>query len=184
MRLLNDTGGYGTISVALHWISAAVIVGMFCLGYWMVDLDYYSSWYNRAPDIHKSVGILFVGVFTLRAALRLVSPAPAPAAGARPWEIVLSRAVHRLFYILIACLVCAGYLISTADGRAISVFGWFDVPATITSIPEQEDVAGEIHWYLALGIVTLAGLHAAAALKHHFVDRDATLARMLGRRQD
>ena len=75
----------------------------------------------------------------------------------------------------------SGYLISTADGRAISVFGWFEVPATITSIPKQEDVAGLVHQYLAWGLVIFSGVHALAALKHHFIDRDATLNRMLGR---
>ena len=184
MRLLNDRRSYGAAAIALHWLSAAVIAGMFGLGYWMVDLDYYSAWYNRAPDIHKSVGILFIFVYLVRVVLRLATPAPAPARDPGGWDAIASRVVHRLFYVLIACLVCAGYLISTADGRPVSVFGWFEVPATITSIPDQEDRAGEIHWYLALTIVILAGLHAAAALKHHFVDRDETLSRMLGRRQE
>jgi len=182
-RLLNTGNAYGAVPIAIHWLSVAVILGMFCLGFWMVDLDYYSSWYRRAPDIHKSVGILFAGVFVMRLILRLASPTPTPVAGTRSWEATVSRAVHRFFYALIACHLCAGYLISTADGRSISVFGWFEVPATITSIPEQEDIAGEIHWYLALGILTIAGLHALAALKHHFIDRDATLSRMLGRKR-
>lgn len=183
-RLLNTRNAYGAAPIAIHWLSVAVISGMFCLGYWMVGLDYYNSWYRRAPDIHKSVGILFAGVFVARLLLRLVSPTPAPVARTRDWEARASSIVHRLFYVLIGCQVCAGYLISTADGRPISVFGWFEVPATITSIPEQEDLAGEIHWYLALTILTLAGLHALAALKHHFIDRDATLSRMLGRTRE
>lgn len=183
-RLLNTATSYGLLAILIHWLSAAVIVAMFCLGFWMVDLDYYSSWYNRAPAIHKSVGILFALVFLLRLVVRLVSPRPQPVAGTSAWEAVASGTVHRLFYALLACLVTAGYLISTADGRPVSVFGWFEVPATITSIPDQEDIAGEIHWYLALGVVSLAALHALAALKHHFVDRDATLRRMLGRSQE
>lgn len=180
-RLLNTTTDYGAIAIAIHWLSAAVVVGMFCLGFWMVDLDYYSSWYKRAPEIHKSVGILFAGIFVLRTSLRAISPSPSPVAGTNGWEARASRIVHRLFYVLIACLLTAGYLISTADGRPVSVFGWFEVPATVTSIPDQEDLAGEIHWYLALSLITLAALHALAALKHHFIDRDATLLRMLGR---
>jgi len=64
------------------------------------------------------------------------------------------------------------------------VFGWLDIPATITGIPQQADLAGEVHWYLALGTLTLAGLHGLAALKHHFIDRDATLWRMLGRKHN
>lgn len=180
-RLLNTTTTYGSIAIAIHWLSAAVIVAMFCLGYWMVDLDYYSSWYQRAPDIHKSIGILFAMLFGARLLLRNFTPVPAPASGTGGWQIAASRWVHRVFYVLIACQIVAGYLISTADGRPISVFGWFEVPATITSIPEQEDRAGDLHWYLALTLITLAVLHALAALKHHFVDRDETLRRMLGR---
>ncbi len=78
-------------------------------------------------------------------------------------------------------VIVAGYLISTADGEPISVFGWFSVPATLSGLPDQADVAGEIHLYLAWALVVFAVLHALAALKHHFVDRDPTLKRMLGR---
>ena len=69
----------------------------------------------------------------------------------------------------------------TADGEPISVFGWFSVPATLSGLPDQADVAGEIHLYLAWALVVFAVLHAFAALKHHFIDRDPTLKRMLGR---
>ena len=82
---------------------------------------------------------------------------------------------------LLLAVIVAGYLISTADGEPISVFGWFSVPATLSGLPDQADVAGEIHLYLAWALVVFAVLHALAALKHHFVDRDPTLKRMLGR---
>jgi cytochrome b561 len=75
----------------------------------------------------------------------------------------------------------SGYLISTADGRPISVFGWFEVPALITGIPNQEDRAGDVHFYAAWALVILAALHALAAFKHHLIDRDDTLRRMFGR---
>ncbi|MFZ1872669.1 MAG: cytochrome b/b6 domain-containing protein, partial [Chania sp.] len=88
-----------------------------------------------------------------------------------------------LYTVLFAILI-SGYLISTADGQAISVFGWFDVPASLTGIPQQADTAGTIHLYLAWVVVVLSALHALAALKHHFIDRDVTLKRMLGRSAD
>jgi cytochrome b561 len=84
--------------------------------------------------------------------------------------------VCRLFAVMIA-----GYLISTADGVGIPVFGLFEVPALVSGLPDQADTAGVIHLYLAWALVIFAGLHALAALKHHFIDRDATL-RMLGRK--
>ncbi len=75
----------------------------------------------------------------------------------------------------------SGYLISTADGRPLEVFGLFEIPALISGIDGQEDRAGEIHLALAYSLMGLTGLHAVAALKHHFIDKDRTLLRILGR---
>lgn len=75
----------------------------------------------------------------------------------------------------------AGYLISTADGRAVDVLGLFGVPATIVGLPGQADIAVHLHLALAVALIMLAGIHALAALKHPFSDRVRTLVRMLGR---
>jgi cytochrome b561 len=88
---------------------------------------------------------------------------------------------HGLLFFGLFALMLAGYLISTADGRGISLFGWFEVPALFSAFSDQEDIAGAVHKYLAWGLVIFAGLHGLAALKHHFIDRDSTLKRMLGR---
>ena len=77
--------------------------------------------------------------------------------------------------------VISGYLISTADGRGISFFDLAEVPAIICGFETQEDLAGDIHVWATNFLVFLAGLHGLAALKHHFLDRDETLLRMLGR---
>ena len=73
----------------------------------------------------------------------------------------------------------SGYLISTAKGQGISVFDWFEVPALITDLPQQADRAGRIHYWLALALMGLITLHVSGALKHHFIDCDPTLTRML-----
>lgn len=103
-------------------------------------------------------------------------------AGVKRWEQRAASLAHGLLYVLLFAVMAAGYLISTADGRAIEVFGLFEVPATITGIEEQEDMAGEVHLVLAITLISLASGHALAALKHHFIDRDRTLKRMLGRK--
>ncbi|MFJ1199971.1 cytochrome b, partial [Yersinia enterocolitica] len=92
--------------------------------------------------------------------------------------------VHLFLYIVLFCIMFSGYLISTADGQPISVFGWFAVPATLTSLPDQADTAGTVHLYLAWAVVVLSLLHGLAAIKHHFIDGDITLKRMLGRSTD
>jgi cytochrome b561 len=89
---------------------------------------------------------------------------------------------HLFIYVDLFLVMTAGYLISTADGVGIPVFGLFEVPALVSGIEDQAELAGTVHLYLAWVLVIFAGLHGLAALKHHFIDRDATLVRMLGRK--
>lgn len=179
----NNQETYGWVAVGLHWLTAAVVAGLFALGLWMVDLGYYDPWYRKGPDLHKGIGILLLLAVLLRLLWRAISPPPDPETSHSTLEQRLSRAVHTLLYLLLLSVMAAGYLISTADGRPIDVFGLFTVPATLTGLPNQADLAGEIHLVLAVMLIILACLHALAALKHHFIDHDRTLLRMLGRRR-
>ncbi len=177
MRWCNSQNGYGLVSITLHWLVAIAVTGLFLLGLWMVELDYYHAWYQRAPDIHKSVGIILFGLMLVRVAWRYTNPRP-QAIG----SVVERRAavwVHRMLYVLLYLLMLSGYLISTADGRDIGVFGLFSVPASISGLQNQADIAGEIHEVLAFALIALTVLHALAAIKHHLVDRDQTLLRIL-----
>ena len=177
MMWRNTQDGYGLVSISLHWLVAAAVVGLFVLGLWMVDLGYYHPWYQSAPDIHKGVGVLLFGVMLARFVWRSSNPGPAAIGSARQRKV--AAWVHRTLYILMYMLMLSGYLISTADGRGINVFDLFSVPASLSGVENQEDIAGRVHESLAFALIALSALHALAALKHHFVDRDATLKRML-----
>ncbi|MCU9948139.1 cytochrome b [Pseudomonas solani] len=181
MQWRNTPTRFGLVSIVLHWGVALVVFSLFGLGLWMVGLDYYSGWYKTAPDIHKSIGILLFMVMLARVLWRFVSPPPPALPNHGQLTRLGSKLGHLALYLGLFAIMVSGYLISTADDRGIAVFGLFEVPATLTSIPDQEDVAGAIHEYLAWGLVIFAGVHALAALKHHFIDRDATLTRMFGR---
>ena len=85
------------------------------------------------------------------------------------------------FFFALFAIGISGYLISTADGKPISVFGWFDVPATLADAGAQADFAGALHFWLAWSVVVLSVMHGFMALKHHFIDKDDTLKRMLGK---
>jgi len=180
MNFKNSAAGYGLVAILLHWLVAVVVIGLFTLGLWMVDLTYYDSWYNRAPNIHRSIGILLFLVMLGRLLWRLLDIIPDDEPGIRFWQRRLAHAVHILLYLLPFAVMLSGYLISTADGRPIEVFGLFSVPALVSGIPNLEDMAGKVHWYLALSLISLAGIHTLAALKHHFIDRDRTLKKILG----
>ncbi|KJK19873.1 cytochrome b [Pseudomonas sp. NPDC087612] len=182
MQLRNSPSRYGFVSIVLHWGVALAVFGLFGLGLWMMGLDYYSPWRKDAPDLHKSIGLVLLGVMLLRVLWRFLSPPPPALPNHGKLTRLASKAGHGLLYLGLFAVMFAGYMISTADGVGIPVFGLFEVPALVSNLPDQADVAGEIHFYLAWGLVIFAGLHGLAALKHHFIDRDATLIRMLGRK--
>ena len=175
--LIRDTsGGWGLATRLMHWLMAVAIVALFALGWWMVRLDYMSPYYNIAPDIHRSVGMLLLFLLVFRFAWRLANAKPDDDE-LSPLEAKASAVVHWGFYPLLAALMVSGYLISTANGDGINVFGWFTVPAVIEG-KGQEDVAGRVHRILAYATMALVVVHTLAALKHHIVDRSRILSRM------
>ncbi len=179
-RWRNSKSGYGLIAIAAHWLTVAAILVLYPLGLYIVSLTYYDPAYRIVPHWHKSLGILLVIGVLLRLLWRLANRRPRDLPEHKPWERRLAHTVHGLLYALLLIVPVTGYLISTADGRPVSVFGWFEVPALITDlVRNQEDVAGVWHFWLATALVTLVGLHALGALKHHFIDRDSTLKRMI-----
>ncbi|NKB63053.1 MAG: cytochrome b [Gammaproteobacteria bacterium] len=176
----NSKTSFGWLAIVIHWLIALTVVGQFVLGLYMVSLNYYHPNYQILPYYHKSIGILFAMLLLFRIFWSLINKRPGSVPGVRVWEHWASVIVQWAMNLLLVVVVCMGYLISTATGDSISVFDWFEVPATITSIDHQEDWAGEMHYWFALSVMILAGLHGLAALKHHFLDKDQTLNRMIG----
>lgn len=105
MSFTNTPERYGVISAAFHWLSAIIVYGMFALGLWMVTLSYYDGWYHKAPELHKSIGILLMMGLVIRVLWRVISPPPGPLQsyspmtrlGAKGWtsRIVLIAVRHR-----------------------------------------------------------------------------------------
>ncbi len=181
MQWRNSPKRYGHLSVLLHWLIALALYGMFGLGLWMVTLGYYDGWYHKAPELHKSIGMVILLVMLVRVLWRFISPPPSALASYSRLIRVSAVTAHALLYLLIFAILASGYLISTADGKPVSVFGLFDVPATLSDFGAQADLAGTLHLWLAWSLVLLSALHGLAALKHHFIDKDDTLKRMLGK---
>lgn len=181
----NSENSYGLMAILCHWIAAVTVVGLFALGLWMTDLNYYSPWYQKGPDIHRSVGILLALLIVWRLAWRLLNPQPVHLPNHKSWERLLAKLTHLILYVLLFAMFISGYLITTAEGQAIKVFNWFEIPALVTGaemgISNLEDRAGDIHEVLAFTLIALAGVHAVAAIKHHVIDKDTTLVRMFGR---
>lgn len=179
MIIKNTNSKYGLISKLFHWLSALVIIGLYIMGKWMEDLDYYSQWYTDAPFWHKSIGIMLLSLTILRLGWKFSTLSPEPIKRHNKTIKKISHITHYLMYILLFVAMLSGYLISTADGRGIEVFNLFILPSIGELIPNQEDVAGEVHELATNGVILLAIIHIIGALKHHFFDKDETLIRML-----
>lgn len=176
-NLLNTPNRYGWGSILLHWSMALSIIGLYPLGLYIESLDYYDPAYRTVPMWHKSIGLLVLGLLLIRFIWRIANPPPLalpqPAA-----MLKLAKLIHGLLYLGLLITLLSGYLISTADGKPIEFFNWFKLPALPFAVEQQEDIAGEIHFYVATLLISIASLHALAALKHHFIDKDTTLKRM------
>ena len=163
-------------NVTASWPSPFLLFG---LGLYMTSLTYYDPLYRTLPALHKTIGVAMIILVVVRTAWRVISPPPPFVAPLSLWERRAARAVHTVLYLLPFALFASGYLIATADGRPLVAFGVELLPSIITG-EHLEDTAGAAHLALAITLMALVGLHAAAALKHHFHDHDRTLIRMLG----
>ena len=175
----NGSDHYGLVSIGFHWTIALAMLGLVALGAWMVGLTYYDPWYNRSLALHKAFGVLLLVLAAAKFGWRVADRPPGFGPEVKAWERNGARAMHWLLNAGIVLLPVTGYLISTSEGAGIDIFGLFDVPALFEISEGTRDLAVEIHFYLAYGILALVAVHAGAALKHHLVDRGSTLRRML-----
>ncbi len=179
MTIADTHKSYGIITIFLHWIMAVLIVGLFALGEYMVDLSYYDSWYNLALWWHDALGMIVFGLLIMRLVWILNNTSPMPLATYKKIEIKAAKYTHILFYFLLFIICISGYFISTAKGAHIEVFNWFNIPSIITLHESQADAAGDIHEIAVYILAALFVLHVVATFKHHFFDKDITLIRIL-----
>ncbi len=167
---------YSTVSLILHWLIAALVVTQVALiaGHEAVEGD------RTLLDLHKSVGLSILILTLVRLGWRIANPAlPLPASLPR-WQKLGARATHVLFYVLLIAMPLVGWAASSAAGRDIVWFGLFEWP--LLPIGGGRATAGslmDLHEVAAKGLYVLIALHVAGALKHHFVDRDNVLHRMI-----
>lgn len=169
---------FDLVARLLHWGMAVWLAVLVGLGFYAINLGYFDPLYHRSVYWHRSLGVLAWGLLLVRLAWRLRHPPPPWPETMPAWERRVATLTHRLFYLLMFLLPVSGYLMSSADGRAVSVFGWFELPSLLPVAKGRESWMGTVHLWLAVGFCALVLLHVAAALKHHFIERDGILRRM------
>lgn len=176
--LMDSRNGYGLISILIHWVSAVLILSLFGLGVYMVDLDFYDAWFHKGPELHVSLGLVAILLMLLRVIWRFANPTPVELSARRAQNLA-AKLVKLALYVFIFIALISGYLITTSAGEPASMFNLIKFPVLTELSSRNVDRAGALHKYLAWGIFLLVVLHASAALIHHFVMRDRTLVRML-----
>ena len=173
---------YSTVAIVLHWLLALVIVAMFGVGVYMTDLPF-SPLRLKLYNWHKWAGIIILALTVLRLLWRVTHRPPAlPRAisQAMPgWQMQAYHATHHVMYALFFAVPLAGWAYSSAAGFPIVLFGQIPLPDLLAANKELAELIKPLHELTALALMALAGLHIAAAFKHHLVDRDGLLSRML-----
>jgi cytochrome b561 len=169
---------YNRTAISLHWLVALGLAGTFALGFYMSDLPFspvklhYFSW-------HKWAGVTLFALILFRLVWRLAHGAPAAPAGLPAWQAAAAEWTHRVLYILMLSIPLSGWLMSSALGIQTVYFGLLPIPDLLAKNPDLGHILARLHGVLNFAMLALVFLHVSAAIKHHVIDRDEVLARML-----
>ena len=179
MQLRNTQDSYGLIPKALHWAVVVLVILAWILGT-------FDDAFPRGPGraaalfVHISAGLAVIGFVVMRLLWRIGDPPPRPEkTPLGPWMDRVGQLAHYALYALLIVVPMAGIVVQFARGNALPLFGLSEVPSPWPADRAFARSAKEVHEVLANALVILAGLHAAAALVHHWIFRDRTLIRML-----
>ena len=181
MNLPTGTPRYTATAMALHWLLAVAIVGAFGMGLYMSDLPL-SPTRLKLFNWHKWAGVTILALSALRLLWRLGHRPPAdlpmPA-----WQARAAHAVHGLLYLTFFAVPLSGWAYSSAAGFPIVWFGVLPLPDFVPVDKALAHQLKELHELLAWGLALLVLAHVAAALKHHLIDKDGLLLRMMPARR-
>ena len=168
---------YTPVAVALHWMLAVALAASFACGLFMTELQN-SPLKLRLYNWHKWAGVTILALSMLRLAWRLTHPPPPDSASMPAWQKSAAHFVHRLMYAFFLAVPLAGWAYSSAAGFPVVLFGVWPLPDFVGADKALAETIKPLHWMLAYALAGLVMVHVAAAMVHHFVDRDGLLGRM------
>ncbi|MDP1595118.1 MAG: cytochrome b [Gallionella sp.] len=173
---------YTRTAILLHWLIALLIFTAFPLGIYMHDLPF-SPDKLRLYSWHKWIGVSIFLLAIVRLTWRATHRPPALPEAMASWEKFAARAVHFSLYALIIIIPLSGWLMSSAKGFQTVWLGVLPLPDLLSKNKELGDLLKEVHESLNFLMLGLVLAHVGGALKHHFIERDSILSRMLPMRR-
>jgi len=165
----------------LHWLMALMLIGMLCVGFYMTGMRF-SPQKLQIYSYHKWGGVTLFALLLARLAWRGTHRPPALPAGMSRLMRFAAQGAHLALYLLMAAMPISGWLMSSAKGVQTVWFGVLPLPNLVGKDKALGDALAEVHETLAVLLIVVASVHVLAALKHHLIDRDDVLTRMLPRR--
>ncbi len=172
-----------TTTIVLHWLVGLTMIALIAVGLYMSENEVWDLY-----PIHKSIGIILFLFILIRVVYRIKQGWLNPVSQYKSWEILLSKVVHWVLLLGTLMFPISGMMMSGAGGHGLSVFGLellasnYDAAGEAIAINGQlAGIGHELHEILPWIIITAIVLHIAGAWKHHLVDKDNTLKRMLGK---
>jgi len=175
------SGKYSATAIALHWLMAAAIASLFAVGLYMHDLPL-SPWKLRIYSWHKWAGVTIFTLAFVRFAWRMAHRPPQLPSHMGRAEQLVAHGGHGLLYLLMFAIPLSGWLMSSAKGFQTVLFGVLPIPDLLAKNKELGELLQTVHWGLNMLLAAVVVGHIAAALKHHLINRDDVLTRMLPRR--
>ena len=185
MALRNSPDRWGVMAQAIHWLVFILIVSAWFAVENAHELPKGDPGRDPWMALHKAFGASVFFLVWLRLGWRLFDPRPAEPASMSRWQVAGARVGHALLYALLFAVPLSGWLFDSATAlRPLIWWGLVPMPSlTGGAAPGLKDIAKEAHEWLFWTLVLVAAGHAAAALVHHFVNRDEVLRRMLPQRR-
>lgn len=178
MPIKNAADRWGFVSLGIHWLTVVLVLCLAGVGLLMDELPN-SPTKVQVYALHKSFGLTVLALTVLRLLWRLVAGVPQPVPGTPRWQVVVASLTHGALYVVLLAMPLSGWLYNSAAGYPLQWFTLFNLPGLSERDPDVRRFAHEAHETLFLVLAAIVTLHALAALKHHYFDRDRTLARML-----
>ena len=172
---------YGTTASLLHWVLAVLVLGLYALGWYMVDIPKGTPPVAYFYNVHKSIGLVAALPLVLLIVWRATHAPPPLPATLPAWEARAAHVNHVLFYVCLFVLVASGFLESNFTRFGIRFFGY---PLPVLGWEDRAIYRffNRVHVYTSHFFVVLIAIHIGAALKHLFFDRDQVFHRMLPRK--
>lgn len=175
----NSGSTFSPIERANHWIIAVAFLSLLTAG-WILSLDTLAEPVQRqVRDMHKAFGVLVLLFGLWRVGYRLARGFPQPVPGIGPVQATAAKAVHYLLLVAVILMPLSGIAKSWYAGRPISLFGLVAFGSPANKDPSLGPLFSNVHYLAGLTISAVLVVHILAALKHHWIDRDDTLRRMV-----